>query len=111
MSYLRTRSNRMIKSISSQISQNSDKCGLIVLFEEKEYFVYKFKENKFSKSRLIETVWIEEGYLQELNWEQLKKVVIGIDFVNESDVSKWIESKKKSCFLGLYKNILNFIQK
>jgi hypothetical protein len=107
MGFLENRSRRMEKKIFKDISNNPKKVGFSIIFKSKESpaYVYRFIGNTYVVANLEYLNWSVVKYLNELSWEELKRIRNNITFIKPQDSNKWLSKKNRSLLLSLQKKI------
>jgi len=107
MSFLKNRSNKMKKDILNKISQNPNKVGFSIIFkaQESSAYIYRFIGSTYVVANLNYLDWSLVKVLDDLSWEELKKIKDNIVFINSSESDNWIKNKKTSLPLSIKQNI------
>ena len=111
MGFFEDRSKKMEEEIFRDITRNPQKIGFSIILKNKESFVYRFVDRKYFVANLDNLKWSLEKNINELSWEELKKIKNNITFINIEEEEKWLNTKQKSKYILIYKKIINFVTK
>ncbi len=97
----------MERNILKDISRHPQKVGFSIIFKSKEspVYVYRFIGNTYVVANLDYLDWSIVKYLNELSWEELKKIRNNIKFIKPQDANKWLNKKKSSPLLSFQKRL------
>lgn len=113
MSFFMNRKYKLEKILYNINSKNPNKIGIVIIFldEKDSPQIYRFYNNMYLSANLEEMKWTTQKHISDLTWEELKKIIPRIVFIDKGDEIKWINKRKNSFSLLLQDKLRKFILK
>ncbi len=111
MNYFKTRTKYMLANIFNNANKDSEYVLVAIVFNKRiaEYEIYKFYRNQFSKTELNKNDWSSLKYLEEIAWEDLRKISNSMLLVKATELEEWKHKQQKCYKYKILKNIYNAI--
>ena len=107
MGFFQDRTSKMKNKLVQLMSRHKDEIGLAIIFQNNHIKprIYRFMGTTYVVGNLDSLMWSDVRYINDLTWDELKKLKGNISFFPKEKVSSWISKKQRSPILFFKRKI------
>lgn len=107
MSYLNDRKYKMEKVLFEKVVKQKPLVGVAIIFlnTQQSPRLYRFEENTYQVKSINDSSWSEVRYIYDMTWEEFKKIIPRIIFIEKDNINLWEDEKRKSFCIKLQQKI------